>query len=81
MRFGGKLWISQLLGLNIVSESTYFQLLLKMSVLLEEQQAPTRLSWRTLGLCQQMPTLGEEMATDRKFEFIQVLKRKLTESS
>ena len=49
MRFKGKLWISQLLGLNIVSKSTYFQLLLKMSVLLEEQQAPTRLSWRTLG--------------------------------
>ena len=33
------------------------------------------------GLCQQMPTLGEEIAKDRKFEFIQVLKRKLTESS
>ena len=28
-----------------------------------------------------MPTLGEEIAKDRKFEFIQVLKRKLTESS
>ena len=50
MRFGGKLWISQLLGLNIISKSTYFQLLLKMSVLLEEQQVPTRLSWRTLGV-------------------------------
>lgn len=49
MRFEGKLWISQLLGLNIVSKSNYFQLLLEMSVLLEEQQAPTRLSWRALG--------------------------------
>ena len=71
MRFEGKLWISQLLGLNIVSKSTYFQLLLKMSVLLE---GTNQIIMENLGRCiNKWVTVGEEIAMDRKSEFIQVL--------
>ena len=53
-----------------------------MSVLLGRAAGTNQIIVKNLGRCiKKGGTLEEEIATDRKFEFIQVLQRKLIESS